>query len=47
MAKNLHSGTNIIVKHTTIFLGDEILDFFMAPTLKTHLCVLAQKITAL
>jgi len=31
MAKNLHNGTNIIDKHDTIFLGEEILEFFMAP----------------
>jgi hypothetical protein len=34
MAKNFHNGTNIIVKHYTIFLGEEILEFFMAPTVK-------------
>jgi hypothetical protein len=33
MAKNFHNGTNIIAKHTT-FLGKEILEFFMAPTVK-------------
>jgi len=47
MAKNLHIGTNIIAKHDTIFLGEEILEFFMAPMVKTHLIVLAQKIPAL
>jgi len=47
MAKNLHSGTNIIVKHDTIFLGEEILELFLALTEKTHLSVLAQKIPAL
>jgi len=25
MAKNFHNGTNIIAKHDTIFLGEEIL----------------------
>jgi hypothetical protein len=40
-------GSNIIAKHDTIFLGEEILEFFMAPTVKTHLTVLAQKIPAL
>jgi len=25
MAKNFHNGTNIIAKHYTIFLGEEIL----------------------
>jgi len=34
MAKNFHSGTNIIAKHYTIFLREEILEFFMAPTVK-------------
>jgi hypothetical protein len=47
MFKNFHNGTNIIAKHYTIFLGEEILEFFMAPTVKTHLSVLAQKIPAL
>ena len=47
MAKNFHNGTNIIAKHDTIFLGVEVLEFFMAPTVKTHLSVLAQKITVL
>jgi len=46
MAKNFHNGTNIIVKHNTVFLGEEILEFFLALTLKTHLSVLAQKIPA-
>jgi len=36
MAKNFHNGTNIIVKHDTILLGEEILEFFVAPTVKTH-----------
>ena len=45
--KNFHNGTNIIAKHYTIFLGEEILEFFMAPTVKTHLSILAQKIPAL
>jgi len=47
MDKNFHNGTNIIAKHDTIFQGEEILDFFMAPTVKTHLSVLARKISAL
>jgi len=47
MAKNFHDGTNIIAKHCTIFLGEEILEFFMATTVKTLLSVLAQKIQAL
>jgi hypothetical protein len=47
MTKNFHNGTNIIAKHDTIFLGEKILEFFMAPTVKTHLSVLAQKIPAL
>jgi len=47
MAKNFHNGTNIVAKHDTIFLGEEILEFVMAPAVKTHLSVLAQKIPAL
>jgi len=47
MAMKFHNGTNIIAKHYTIFLGEEILEFFMAPTVKTHHSVLAQKIPAL
>jgi len=47
MAKNFHDGTYMIAKHDTIFLVEEILEFFMAPTVKTHLSVLAQKIPAL
>jgi len=34
MAENFHNGTNIIAKHI-FFLGEEILQFFMAPTVKT------------
>jgi hypothetical protein len=45
MAKIFHNGTNIIAEHSTIFLGEEILEFFMAPTVK-HTSVLAQKIPA-
>jgi len=47
MAKNFHNGTNNIAKHDAIFQGEEILEFFMASMVKTHLCVLAQKIPAL
>ena len=47
MAKNFHNGTNITAKHYTIFLGEELLEFFMAPTVKTHLSVLAQKLPTL
>jgi len=47
MAKNFHNETNIIAKHNTIFLGEEILQFFMVPTVKIHLSVLVQKISAL
>jgi hypothetical protein len=47
MAKNFHNGTNIIAKQGTIFLEEEILEFFMASMVKTHLSVLAQKISAL
>jgi len=46
MAKNFHNGTNI-AKHDTILLGEEIHEFFMAPTVKTHYSVLAQKIPAI
>jgi hypothetical protein len=31
MDKKFHNGTNIIAKHDTILLGEEILEFFMAP----------------
>jgi hypothetical protein len=34
MAKNFRNGTNIIAKYDTIFLEEEILEFFMAPTVK-------------
>jgi len=47
MAKNVHNGINMIAKHYTIFMGEEILEFFMAPTVKTHFSVSAQKIPAL
>jgi len=47
MTKNFHNGTKIIAKHDAIFLEEEILAFFMAHTVKTHLSVLAQKIPAL
>ena len=47
MAKNFHKGTNILAEHYTIFLGEEILEFVVAPTLKTHLSVMEQKILAL
>ena len=47
MAKNFHNGTNIITQYDTIFLGKEILQFFMVPTVKTRLIVLAQSIPAL
>jgi len=46
MAKNFHNRTNIFAKQDTIFQGEEILEYFMAPTTKTHLSVLAQKIPA-
>jgi hypothetical protein len=46
MAKNFHNGTNIIAKHDTIFQGEEVLEFFMGPMVKTHLIVLVQKIPA-
>jgi hypothetical protein len=44
MAKNFHSGTNILKNH---LLGKEILDFVVAPMVKTHISVLAHKIPAL
>jgi len=47
MAKNFHNRTNIIAKHGTIFLGEDILEYFMAPMVKTHLSALAQKSPAL
>jgi len=47
MAKQFHNGTNIIAKHDTIFLGVKILEFFMVPTVKTHLSGLAQTIPVL
>jgi hypothetical protein len=47
MAKNFHNGTNINARFDTIFLVEEILEFFMAPMVKTHLSVLVQKIPAL
>jgi len=47
VAKNFDDGTNIIAKHDTILLGEESLEFLMAPTVKTHLIGLAQKIPAL
>jgi hypothetical protein len=47
MAKNFHNGTNIITKYYTIFLGEEILEFFMVPTVKAYLSALEQKIPAL
>jgi hypothetical protein len=47
MAKNFHNGTNIIAKDDTISLGEEGLKFSMAPTVKSLLSALAQKIPAL
>ena len=47
MVKNVHNGKHIFTKHDTIFLGEEILEFFMVPTVKTHLSVLLQKIPGL
>jgi len=41
MHKDFNNETNINARHDTIFLGEEILEFFMAPTVKTHLSVLA------
>jgi F0F1-type ATP synthase epsilon subunit len=44
MAKNFHNGTNIFAKPDTIFLGEEILELCMVPTVETNMGVLAQKI---
>jgi hypothetical protein len=41
MAKNFHNGTKIIAKYDTTFLREDILQYLMAPTVKTHLNVLA------
>jgi hypothetical protein len=47
MAKIFHNGTNITAKHDVIFMGERRnLEFFMAPTVRTHLSVLAQMIPA-
>jgi len=34
MANKFHNGTNIIAKHDTFFLREEILEFFMEPAVK-------------
>jgi len=47
MDRNFQNGTNIIAKHYTNFLGEEILEFCMAPTVKYHFSVLGQTIPAL
>jgi hypothetical protein len=47
MAKNFHNRTSIVAKHDTTFLGEEVLEFFKVPMVKTHLSVLAQKLPAL
>jgi hypothetical protein len=47
MAKKFRNGTNIIAKHNTIFLGEEILEIRMEPTVKTHISIMAQNIPAL
>jgi hypothetical protein len=39
MAKNFKYRTNITAKQDTIFLGEETLEFFMVPMVKTHLTV--------
>jgi len=36
MDKNFRNGTNIIAKTYTIFLREEILEIFMAPTVKKN-----------
>jgi hypothetical protein len=38
IVRKCHNGTNIIPKHDTKFLREAILEFFMVPTVKTHLC---------
>jgi hypothetical protein len=41
MAKNFLNGKkNIIAKCDTIFLGEDVLEFYMAPMVKTHLTLL-------
>jgi hypothetical protein len=40
MVKNFHNVTNIIAKQDTIFLEEEILELFMAPTGKSYLNLL-------
>jgi hypothetical protein len=47
MAKNFYNYINIIAKLNTIFLGEEILEFFMASKVKSHFNVLAKKTPAL
>jgi len=47
MTKNFHYGISIIAKHDTIFQGEEILEFFISPMVRTHLNILVQKISAL
>jgi hypothetical protein len=47
MVKNFHNRTNIIAKQDTIFLGEEILELFLAATGNTHLSLPASKIPAL
>jgi len=34
VGKIFHKGTNIIVKHYIIFLGEELLELFIKPTVK-------------
>jgi len=34
MAKNFHNGTNIFAKHDTIFLGEDMYEFFVAAIVK-------------
>jgi hypothetical protein len=39
MAKNFQNGTNTIAKHYINFLGENIPEFFMMPTVKhTFMC---------
>jgi hypothetical protein len=41
MTENFHNGTNIIAKQDTIFLREQILEFYIVPTGKIHLNLLA------
>jgi hypothetical protein len=36
MARYFHNRINIIAKQDTTFLGEEIIELFMVPMVKTH-----------